>query len=632
MVRGIGASSGIAMGRAFVIPTWEWDFPDKLIDVTDLAYEFERLYDGIRSSKDEIEQIKQEFVSVLGEEQTQIFDAHLAILEDPVFMNEVQGIMQRQYKAAEVAVKETIEKFVNMFDLLDDGYMKERALDIKDVGNRLLKHLLGALEETLPPKDEPYVLVAKELIPSQMVHLDVTQTLGLVTMMGGKTSHVAIMARAMGVPYVLGLEGKLAEPIQTGDYLIIDGEEGTVYVNPPRHEIERYERMQETWRKQQDQLQQLAGLPSQTLDGLNLHLAANISSIKELEQSIAKGASGVGLFRTEFLYMNRASFPEEEEQFEVYREAAERLGGKPLVIRTLDIGGDKHLDYLELPEEENPSLGYRAIRLLLDRVDLFKTQLRAILRASHYGSIKIMYPMISTLEELRRANEVLSEVKEELAAEGVPFSEHVPVGIMIELPAAVMISDLLAQEVDFFSIGTNDLVQYVLAVDRMNEQVAHLYDPFHPAVLRLLKITADNAKAGGIHVSVCGELAGDVRALPLWMALGIKELSMSVSSILRMKNSLIQSRHSDAANLWKELAVCSSSAAVLQVLGRYWETGLAQAPGNHERPNEPSKEPLNEPSRKPLDEPSKQSDKSTEKTTDDPSGASSESSSASGCI
>ncbi|WP_159887633.1 phosphoenolpyruvate--protein phosphotransferase [Paenibacillus puerhi] len=590
MVRGIGASSGIAMGRAYVIPTWEWDFPDKLIDVADLAYEFERLYDGIRHSKDEIEQIKQEFVNVLGEEQTQIFDAHLAILEDPVFMNEVQGIMQRQYKAAEVAVKETIEKFVNMFDLLDDGYMKERALDIKDVGNRLLKHLLGALEETLPPRDQPYILVAKELIPSQMVHLDVTQTLGLVTMMGGKTSHVAIMARAMGVPYVLGLEGKLQEPIQTGDFLVIDGDEGIVYVNPPEHEVERYQRMHETWKQQQDQLQQLADHPSQTMDGMQLHLAANISSIKELEQSIAKGASGVGLFRTEFLYMNRTSFPEEEEQFDVYREAAERLGGKPLVIRTLDIGGDKHLDYLELPEEENPSLGYRAIRVLLDRVDLFKTQLRAILRASHYGSIKIMYPMISTLDELRRANEVLGEVKEELTAAGIPYSNHIPVGIMIELPAAVMISDLLAKEVDFFSIGTNDLVQYILAVDRMNEQVAHLYDPFHPAVLRMLKLTSDSAKANGIHISVCGELAGDVRALPLWMSLGIRELSMSVSSILRMKNSLIQSRYSDAANLWQELAGCPSSASVLQVLGRYWETDFAKKTAKEEPSDPPQSE------------------------------------------
>ncbi len=283
-----------------------------------------------------------------------------------------------------------------------------------------------------------------------MVHLDVNQTLGLVTMMGGKTSHVAIMARAMGVPYVLGVEGKLSTPIQTGDYLIIDGDEGLVFVNPPEQEIERYRQRRETWKAQQELLLQLADIPSQTEDGMTMNLAANISSIKELEQAIAKGTSGVGLFRTEFLYMNRTSFPEEEEQFVVYREVAERLNGKPLVIRTLDIGGDKHLDYLELPEEENPSLGYRAIRIMLDRTDLFKTQLRAILRASHYGNIKIMYPMISSLDELRRANDVLNEVKAELAEANVAFRADVPVGIMIELPAAVMISDLLAKEVDFF--------------------------------------------------------------------------------------------------------------------------------------------------------------------------------------
>lgn len=579
MVEGIGASSGIAMGKAFVIPTWEWDFPEKLIDVTDLAYEFERLYDGIRHSKDEIELIKQEFVSVLGEEQTQIFDAHLAILEDPIFMNEVQGIMQRQYKAAEVAVKEAIDKFVGMFDLLDDGYMKERALDIKDVGNRLLKHLLGALEETLPPKDQPYVLVAKELIPSQMVHLDVSLALGLVTMLGGKTSHVAIMARAMGVPYVLGLEGKLQTPIQNGDYLIIDGDEGVVYVNPADDVIEKYKARKETWKAVQEQLQKLAHLPTRTEDGRQMHLAANISSVKELELVMKNGASGVGLFRTEFLYMDRSSFPEEEEQFAVYREVAERLGGKPVVIRTLDVGGDKHLDYLALPEEENPSLGYRAIRIMLDRTDLFKTQLRAILRASHYGNVKIMYPMISSLDELRRANEVLEEAKKELADEGTPFRSDIAVGIMIELPAAVMISDLLAQKVDFFSIGTNDLVQYVLAVDRMNETVAHLYDPFHPSVLRMLKITADHAHKHGTHISVCGELAGDVRALPIWIALGITDLSMSVQSILKVKNSLLQSRHSDGEKIWEELAGCASSAEVVTVLTKYLETDIADQSG-----------------------------------------------------
>ncbi|PZE22562.1 phosphoenolpyruvate--protein phosphotransferase [Paenibacillus xerothermodurans] len=569
MVEGIGASSGIAMGNAFVIPTWEWDFPDKLIDVTDLAYEFERLYDGIRSSKNEIEHIKQEFVTVLGEEQTSIFDAHLAILEDPIFMSEVQGIMQRQYKAAEVAVKEAIDKFVNMFDLLDDQYMKERALDIKDVGNRLLKHLLGVLEDTLPPRDHPYIVVAKELIPSQMVHLDPNQALGLVTMLGGKTSHVAIMARAMGVPYVLGLEGKLSTPIQNGDFLIIDGDEGVVYVNPSEELIERYTIRKSLWHKQHEQLQALAEVPAQTKDGAAFQLAANISTVKDLELALRNGASGVGLFRTEFLYMDRDSLPQEEEQFTVYRQAAEQMGGKPVVIRTLDIGGDKSLDYFELPEEENPSLGYRAIRISLDHTDLFKTQLRAILRASHYGRIKILYPMISSIEELDKANTILESVKQELRGESIPFAHNIEVGIMIEVPAAVIIAELLAPKVDFFSIGTNDLVQYILAVDRMNETVAHLYDPFHPAVLRMLKRTVEAAKTANLQVSVCGEMAGDIRALPIWLALGITDLSMSVQSILRVKNSLLQSSLKECSAIWRELDQCSSGKAVVEVLNKY---------------------------------------------------------------
>ncbi|MCU6795217.1 phosphoenolpyruvate--protein phosphotransferase [Paenibacillus sp. WQ 127069] len=569
MVEGIGAASGIAMGKAFVIPTWEWDFPEKLIDVKDLAFEFERLYDGIRNSKDEIECIKQEFVTVLGDDKTSIFDAHLAILEDPIFMNEVQGIMQRQYKAAEVAVKEAIEKFVNMFDLLDDQYMKERALDIKDVGNRLLKHLLGALEETIPPKEQPYIVVAKELSPSEMVHLDTINALGLVTMLGGQTSHVSIMARAMGIPYVLGLEGKLATPIQNGDFLIIDGDEGQVYINPSEEQIEMYRERKSNWLKMRDKLQVLAHIPTQTEDGVAVQLAANISTVKELDQVLSNGASGVGLFRTEFLYMDRDNLPLEEEQFRVYKQVAEKLGGKRVVIRTLDIGGDKSLDYFALPEEDNPALGYRAIRISLDRIDLFKTQLRAILRASYYGNVKILYPMIASIEELDKANAVLESAKEELRSEQIPFQEHIEVGIMIEVPAAVIIADLLAQKVNFFSIGTNDLVQYVLAVDRMNETVAHLYNPFHPAVLRMLKSTVESAKAANIHVSVCGEMAGDIRALPIWLGLDVKELSMSIQSILRVKNSLLQSHFNQSSNIWEQLLRCSTSTAVIDLLNKH---------------------------------------------------------------
>jgi phosphotransferase system enzyme I (PtsI) len=566
MIRGIGASSGIAIGKAFIIPTWEWDFPEKMIDVTDLAYEFERLYDGIRSSKSELELIKQEIKEVVGQEQSYIFDVHLAILEDPIFMNEIQGIIERQYKAAEVAVKEVIDKFVEMFDLIDDDYMKERALDIKDVGNRLLKHLLGDIEEPIPPTDYPYILVAKELTPSQLAHLEPTQLLGIVTMLGGTHSHVAIMTRAMSTPYVVGLEGKLLRPIQNGDFLIIDGEEGSVYINPDEETVGRYKARKQNWLQFKESLQEIADVTSKTKDNKIVHLHANINSVKEIEQVIRNGASGVGLFRTEYLYMDRDALPSEEEQFQVYKHAAKKLNGQPIIIRTLDIGGDKELDYFPLPKEDNPFLGYRAIRISLDRQAFFKIQLKAILRASAFGNVKIMYPMITSLNEVRQANSLLAEAKEELRLNGHAFNEHIEVGIMIEVPAAALIADILAGEVSFMSIGTNDLVQYVLAVDRMNENIAHMYDPFHPAVFRLIKHIIDAAKRVGVPVSVCGELAGDIRALPILLGLGIEELSISVQMLLQVKHRLLSSVYESCRELVNEVLACKTSQEIAHVL------------------------------------------------------------------
>ncbi|GIO90408.1 phosphoenolpyruvate--protein phosphotransferase [Paenibacillus lactis] len=553
MIQGIGAATGVAIGKAFVLPHWELDLPDSELDAVDLAKEFERLYEGIRTSKNEIEYIKNEFKEMVGHEESQIFDAHLAILDDPVFMNEIQGIIERQYKAAEVAVKEAIDHFVSMFDLLDDEYMKERALDIKDVGNRLLKHLLGAPEVKLPSDTQPYILVAKELSPSQLVHLNPSHVLGIVTLNGGKTSHSAIMARALGIPMVSGIENKLEKPIQTGELLIVDGDAGHLYLEPDPPTLERYEGIRDEQRKRKEQLQLLATVDAVTKDGTFFNLAANMSSVKELDIALQNGAKGVGLFRTEFLYMDRHSFPTEEEQFEVYRHVVEKAGQSSVVIRTFDIGGDKQLDYFSLPEEDNPFLGYRAIRICLDRTELFQTQLAAILRASAFGNVKIMYPMISSVEEIRQANGILHQAMADLDRRGIAYDPNIKVGIMIEVPAAVAIADLLAEEADFFSIGTNDLVQYVLAVDRMNEQIAHMYHPFHPAVLRMLRTTVEAAHQAGIPVSVCGELAGDERAIPIWLELGVKDLSMSPQSLLRVKHRIL---NTNAAEAKKEAAAC----------------------------------------------------------------------------
>ncbi|MCR8641841.1 phosphoenolpyruvate--protein phosphotransferase [Paenibacillus sp. N1-5-1-14] len=577
MIKGIGASSGIAMGRAFVVPTWEWDLPEKIIDVSDLAGEFEKLYNGIRSSKDELEHIKQDIVEVIGPEPSHIFDAHMAILEDPVFMNEIEDIIERQSKAAEVAVKEVIDKFVDMFNGIDDEYMKERALDIKDVGNRLLKHLLGDHEETLLPSDEPYLLVGKELTPSQLAHLDPNQVLGVAMMLGGMNSHTSIMMRAMSIPYVLGLEGKLLRPIHTGDFLILDGDEGVIYVNPDDAIIFKYQERKMKWLRSRENLKDIVGLESVTQDGREVHLAANMSSDKELEKALSYGASGVGLFRSEMLYMDRATLPTEQEQYEVYVRAAETLGDKPLVIRTLDIGGDKKPDCWPLVSEDNPFLGYRAIRISLDRKDRFKAQLRAILRAAAVGNVKVMYPMISSLAEVREANAMLETAKAELMAEGIAYAQDIEVGIMIEVPGAALIADVLAKEVSFFSIGTNDLVQYTLAVDRMNEKVAYLYEPFHPAVIRLLKLIADAAKRAGISIAVCGEMAGDVRALPLWLGLGIQELSMSVPSLLQVKQQVMRLNASECEAMLEPLLACGSSEEIHTMLSEVNEKNACES-------------------------------------------------------
>lgn len=569
MYRGIPASGGIAIGKAFVLPTWDWDVPEDELNVNDLSAEFERLYEGIRTSKDEILGMMEKISGVVGDDETNIFNAHLAILDDPVFMEEIQGIIRRQYKVAEVAVKEATEKFANMFDLLDDEYMKDRSIDIKDVGNRLIKHLLGAPEITLPEDNQPFILVAKEISPSQFVHMNPQHVKGILMMVGGRTSHSAIMARALGIPMIVGLDGKLDATLQTGDWIVMDGTDGTIYVNPEQSIVERYQSRQKAWDESQIELRKNIERPAETQDGESFQLQLNINSLKELEYVKQSGAAGIGLFRTEFLFMDRDAVPTEEEQYMTYRQAAEMLEGLPVVIRTLDSGGDKKLHFINYPQEDNPFLGYRAIRISLDHEEQFKIQLRAILRASAHGNVKIMYPMISSVEEVRKANDILEQAKRELAAENKPFNEKIEVGIMIEVPSAVMIADLLAQEVNFFSIGTNDLVQYMLAVDRLNEHIAHMYEPFHPAILRAIDIVAKAAQKYGIELSVCGELAGDARALPIWLGIGVRQLSMTQQSLLEVKDWILKTNSSEAKKIFARMMDCKTCDEVAQAIQGY---------------------------------------------------------------
>ncbi|MBC8079078.1 MAG: phosphoenolpyruvate--protein phosphotransferase [Gorillibacterium sp.] len=567
MDKGIGASSGIAIGRAYVLPACNREIPEQSSENADFTFEWDKLTVSIRLSKTELEAIRQDIRELIGEDESHIFNAHLAILEDPTFLNEVREIMQLQNKGAELAVKDAIDKFSNMFDLLDDEYMKERAEDIKDVGNRVLKHLLGEEPDMVSaPIETPYILVAKEITPSAFIQLNSNDVLGVVTLLGGKTSHTSIMARAMGIPMVIGLEGKLQRPILTGDILIVDGDSGQVLVNPKVREIDCYTSIKARMHEERELLQHILAFPPLSKDGKRLEIRANISSLKELDRSTQQEIPGVGLFRTEFIFMDRTSVPSEEEQFHIYRKAVEKLGGNPLVMRALDIGGDKAISYIALPEEENPSLGLRAIRILLSRQDLFRTQLRAIYRASQFGPIRILLPMISSLEELRSAKKIIDDVKEELRTQGITFRGNIPIGIMIEVPAAAILADLLAKEVDFFSIGTNDLVQYVLAVDRMNESVAYLYDPYHPAVIRMIKHTVSAAKAAGIPVSVCGEMAGDPLAIPLWLGFGIQEISMSVQSYLPVKKCLLNTSAKESSQVLDKILLCQTSDEIRKLL------------------------------------------------------------------
>lgn len=539
-LKGIPVSSGAAMAVAYCLV--EPDLSFSKTAYTNEEAEILRLNEAIAHAKKEIERIQAASTQKYGEEKGAIFSAHLLVLQDPELF---AGIAQKIQDGmnAEYALDETAQFFIQMFEDMDNDYMKERAADIRDVSKRILAHLLGVEVPDYSRINEAVIIVAKDLTPSMTTQLDPTFVKGFITDIGGKTSHTAILARTMGIPAIVGARSA-TEEIKHGALVMLDGSTGEVVVNPDQNCIAQYQKLEEENEQLKQQLEKYSVLKSVSKDGHVVELAGNIGKPQDVASVLAVGGDGIGLFRTEFLYMDRLDLPSEEEQFTAYKEVLEALKGKPVVVRTLDIGGDKSLPYLKLPEEMNPFLGYRAIRLCLDQQALFRTQLRALLRASIYGNLKIMFPMIATLEEFRLAKEILQEEKEKLLQEDVSVSNQIEIGLMIEIPSAAIIADQFAKEADFLSIGTNDLIQYTLAVDRMNEMVSYLYQPYHPAILRLIKMIIDAGHAEGKWVGMCGEMAGDSVAIPILLALGLDEFSMSAPSILRVRRQL--------ANLNKE--------------------------------------------------------------------------------
>lgn len=538
MLKGIGASPGIVLGKALVVKDTQLVIERKVI--TDCKAEVAKLRTAVEVSKGELTKVKEKALTELGEHEAEIFEAHLLVLEDPELVESAVSKINDEKVNADFALNEIKEMFVGMFESMDNEYMRERAADIKDVTDRVLRHILGVKVVDLADLSEEVVLVAHDLTPSDTATMDKKKVLGFLTNIGGRTSHTAIMSRTLEIAAIVGLSNATKE-IKDDDFVVFNGDTGEVIINPDEETIAKYTKLKTDFEEYKKALELLKGKASITTDGRHVELAGNIGTPGDVEGLIKNDAEGVGLYRTEFLYMDRSDFPSEEEQYNAYKAVLEGMAGKPIVIRTLDIGGDKKLDYLPMDEEMNPFLGYRAIRLCLDRKEIFITQLRALYRASIHGKLRIMFPMISSLEELLQAKKVCEEVKAQLKSEGIAYSDEVEVGMMIEVPSAAVISDVLAKHVDFFSIGTNDLIQYTCAVDRMNQKISYLYNQFNPAVLRLIKMVIDNAHKEGKWAGMCGESAGDQLMIPILLGFGLDEFSMSPISILparKLINSL----------------------------------------------------------------------------------------------
>lgn len=534
MLKGIAASDGIADAKAYMLVQPDLSFSETSID--DPEAEIKRLDDAVEASKSELELIKQKATENLGEEEAQVFEAHLTILADPELLGQIKDKIKNDKVNAEAALKSVTDMFIEMFEAMtDNAYMQERAGDIRDVTKRIMSHLLGV---TLPNPaliQEEVVIVAHDLTPSDTAQLDRNYVKGFITDIGGRTSHSAIMSRTLEIPAVVG-SGSATTDIQEGEMVIIDGINGDALVDPTDAELADYKQKAAEFAAQKEEWARLKDAKSVSADGKEVLLGANIGTPDDVLGANDNGAEAVGLFRSEFLYMNSNELPTEDEQYEAYKAALEGMSGKQVVVRTMDIGGDKELPYLPLPEEQNPFLGYRAIRICLDRQDIFRTQLRALLRASKYGRLAIMFPMIATVQEFKDAKAIFEEEKANLVASGVEVSDDIQVGMMMEIPAAAMIADKLAKYADFFSIGTNDLIQYSMAADRGNERVSYLYQPYNPSILRLIKNIIDASHKEGKWTGMCGEMAGDQIAVPLLLGLGLDEFSMSATSILKTRS------------------------------------------------------------------------------------------------
>lgn len=561
MLKGIAASSGIAIAKVYKLVQPTVEVVKKEADAT---VEVKKFQAALEATKQDIETIKERAAGKLSAEELAVFDAHLMMVSDPEFQGQIIAKIEAEQVNAEYAASEVSDLMIKMFESMDNDYFRERAADVKDVTFRLKCHLLGLRIPDLSLIDEESIVVAHDLTPSDTAQLN-SFTKGFATAIGGRTSHSAIMARSLEIPAVVGCSDIL-EKANHGDVIILDALEGEVFLNPDQTLIAQYEVKAKAFADEKEALKELKNAKSVSVDGHHVELAGNIGTPKDVEGVLNNGGEGIGLYRTEFLYMNADHFPTEDEQFEAYKEVLEGMGGKRVVVRTLDIGGDKTLPYFTFPEEMNPFLGYRAIRLCLDRTDIFRTQLRALIRASVYGHLCIMFPMIATVQEFRDAKAIFNEEKEKLIAEGVSVADNIEVGMMVEIPAAAVNADNFAKEADFFSIGTNDLIQYSMAADRMSENVSYLYQPYNPSILRLIKMTIDGAHKEGKWAGMCGEMAGEPYAVPLLLGLGLDEFSMSATSILKARKMITSLNKKEMEKLAEEALSLSTMEEVLALV------------------------------------------------------------------